>query len=1111
MLVVGSFLLNSLLFCVTLRFASALHSPEEIAERLAARGDDPYPESSRGRRQLPTEISIQVTAPLFSSRLFDYGPDHGDGELPQSLDVGKQVQLSHPLVLLGEEFSTVYVLSNGGIGFDAASRSYKANLFPKGHKLIAPFWNRNDMRNGGHVYYREITSGRILERGQSEIRYQYDKNVKVESCLLVTWQNMQPLGDQVLPAENTNTFQAAIFITDNGTFANFIYNNIGWTQGAEAGFNNGDGVKHYALPTSGTGNIMYLEEYGNTGIPGEWMFELGLENIVRCKPGIKGDTCDEQCEASEWGYDCLECCHCADGARCDAATGQCPGECAKCWSGKPMCQHRDETCKVRGEGCAHNAISFTDYDRCGEAVQRCQCLAGYQGDGHVECEDVDECKTESTCHKDAVCTNTPGRFFCQCQEGFSGDGVNECKASFLYPHDKHQTLPKAKNAKVAWQLRYPLKVFGAARERITISSQGIIAMDDVGKLKAGEPLEEQRVRGFAPFFAAIDVLRGGEVSVDETTASDVLTRATQTVTDNYYDPSFVAKSVVTITYINVTNSDNVPGNTFQANIIGGSNSIGDNVTFVHFLYKDLLWSDGAEAVIMSDDAANSVALPGSGTDGITQLTQLSNIKSPGQWLFRVDSETVFPCIQPNLQPPYCENEAAQPPAVPNRPPGGNQPPAPQVQFAGPNKTISTIRVQSPKPVATTAKPRPSFPSISAKLPAARPVSTSFEQEGDSGDPSDEIVATFPPFITVIPQLFTPTLKTNRTNLIVSLSQRPSLTTKPVPPPQLKPAESHEKPTKLIVPPEPIQPKVELPFRQVDGEVTTETVLPEDYEEQPEPAEAADVVSRPPPAPEHGVVAGVSPLAETPPPTFTRIDAQPTPVPEPDSNAVTASQRPIFVFTTPKRVTHPVVPTRAPGTTQRPQHGASPPDNRINSRPFDAGSRQGVNEDSPSSSLLFGRFGSGGANRPFSELAIIIPTAIVGVWLLLLLIIGLVVCCRKRRSRRHIRSMYGPAYQIRQVPAGYGARKGKERSYPAVHGSYEDHLEKAARLSSEMSSYNQNGRVSLYGSYWNLAGSTTASGGQQNANSSRHSPFSYSNQSYYDSCPEFQRYAYNGRY
>lgn len=38
---------------------------------------------------------------------------------------------------------------------------------------------------------------------------------------------------------------------------------------------------------------MYLEEYGNTGIPGEWMFKLGDRSVERCKSGIKGDTCDE--------------------------------------------------------------------------------------------------------------------------------------------------------------------------------------------------------------------------------------------------------------------------------------------------------------------------------------------------------------------------------------------------------------------------------------------------------------------------------------------------------------------------------------------------------------------------------------------------------------------------------------------------------------------------------------------------------------------------------------------------------------------------------------------------------------------------------------------------
>lgn len=38
---------------------------------------------------------------------------------------------------------------------------------------------------------------------------------------------------------------------------------------------------------------MYLEEYGNTGIPGEWMFIFTDNRIERCKSGVKGDTCDE--------------------------------------------------------------------------------------------------------------------------------------------------------------------------------------------------------------------------------------------------------------------------------------------------------------------------------------------------------------------------------------------------------------------------------------------------------------------------------------------------------------------------------------------------------------------------------------------------------------------------------------------------------------------------------------------------------------------------------------------------------------------------------------------------------------------------------------------------
>uniref|UniRef100_A0A8R1TLY4 Uncharacterized protein n=1 Tax=Onchocerca volvulus TaxID=6282 RepID=A0A8R1TLY4_ONCVO len=71
------------------------------------------------------------------------------------------------------------------------------------------------------------------------------------------------------------------------------------------------------------------------------------------------------------------------------------------------------------------------------------------------------------------------------------------------------------------------------------------------------------------------------------------------------------------------------------------------------------------------------------------------------------------------------------------------------------------------------------------------------------------------------------------------------------------------------------------------------------------------------------------------------------------------------------------------------------------------------------------------------------------------------------------------------------------------GSYEDHLEKAARLSSELNSYNQNGRVSLYGFYWNLASNPSDSSTNGLTTSSRQSPFSQYNTQ--------QRYIYGSRY
>lgn len=82
-------------------------------------------------------------------------------------------------------------------------------------------------------------------------------------------------------------------------------------------------------------------------------------------------------------------------------------------------------------------------------------------------------------------------------------------------------------------------------------------MDDIANLNADDDLELLGIRGFAPFFARIDVSKGsGKVYVAETTQSIILTDATTTVEQHFHARGFLAKSVVTVTYENVTTQSN---------------------------------------------------------------------------------------------------------------------------------------------------------------------------------------------------------------------------------------------------------------------------------------------------------------------------------------------------------------------------------------------------------------------------------------------------------------------------------------------------------------------------------------------------------------------------
>ncbi|KRX73559.1 EGF-like domain-containing protein [Trichinella sp. T6] len=591
---------------------------------------------SRERRQLPSEINIQVTAPLFTARLYDFGPNEGDQSLPKQFanahyNNGLKLRLNRPMHYYGQWFETIFIHPNGIIGFEEnfSNTESHSSIFNANKAFIAPFWNQNDLSKGGNVYYREIFDGRLVDRAKSEVLYQFDRSIQVSSIILITWEKMQPREGELLPTENTNTFQIAIINAGNQTFVNIIYKNIGWTQGAEAGFSKGTANEYYSLPTSGTVNVMFLKDYGNTGIPGEWMFQVDWHRIIRCKAGVKGDTCDTECSKNEWGEDCEQCCMCKTG-NCNAVT--------------------DDTAKCPPKGtkkCATYAISMYEYTKCGAPVIRCQCMVGYKGDGE-KCEDVDECEAENVCDPNADCLNVPGSYHCQCREGYSGNGTTCTK---LKNKSSNEAVLVDEFKSTISSSIFPLS------ESTDISSGGLVTVNGILPLIPQDPLERSEVQGFALFYSAIDLsVSPGIVSVQETSNGEMLTEASLMIGRHFPLIDFMAETVIMVAYENVTtaNTQEVV-NTFLLVLIGGSDArTGERMTFADFVYEDVLWTENAKAAVMTPLHKDTLQLPGSGSDAIRLLSHYSNIHEPGQWLFRVDKAEVDFCTRQGLVPPYCE-------------------------------------------------------------------------------------------------------------------------------------------------------------------------------------------------------------------------------------------------------------------------------------------------------------------------------------------------------------------------------------------------------------------------------------------------------------------------
>ncbi|CAJ0961127.1 unnamed protein product, partial [Ranitomeya imitator] len=153
----------------------------------------------------------------------------------------------------------------------------------------------------------------------------------------------------------------------------------------------------------------------------------------------------------------------------------------------------------------------------------------------------------------------------------------------------------------------------------------------------------------APFWADVDVTIAGDIYYRESTDPQLLERATSDIRTYFHDLKFNAQWIFVATWDQVAfhGSQTNKTNTFQVVLTSDG-----SFTFIFFNYQDIQWTTGifsggspmdgvggvaALAGLSSDVTDNHFYITGSLMPAIINVTQTSNVKVKGRWVFKVNS------------------------------------------------------------------------------------------------------------------------------------------------------------------------------------------------------------------------------------------------------------------------------------------------------------------------------------------------------------------------------------------------------------------------------------------------------------------------------------------